>query len=198
MDFNISNKTKNNSSISRKKPSKSQKAKLATQRLLKLRRKTFPTHKIPQSKLKKALDFLESKPEPEATTEPRYPMCFGNIAYQVSTSRWVNNFMSDTQNVMRVACQCAERGQWTDFMKTVQILCEDPRFYDMHAALRNAFFGIIADPSLDDRSFLESYLYSNPRCKNPGDVEYCISKILEVFQGIMIKSNLRSKEDDDD
>ncbi|XP_065077888.1 uncharacterized protein LOC135701114 [Ochlerotatus camptorhynchus] len=169
--------------------------------------KCFPTHKIPRSKMDRAMEFLEAdnggKQISKRKGEVQSYACFGNIANKVSASRRVDNYMNDTANVLQVARHCALRGRWPELMKTVAILMEDVRLYDVHAAVRNAFYCIMADPVLNDPSFLEAYLYSNPRCSNAGDVSYCIDKILEVFQGVTIiptgrRNVAQSKLDMDD
>ncbi|XP_053685981.1 uncharacterized protein LOC128735523 [Sabethes cyaneus] len=150
--------------------------------------KEIKTYKIPQAKLERALEFLHSKPTP-ARNHVR--PCHGNIANRVGYNRKLDRSMFDTANLQEVASLCAEREQWPELMKTVAIMCEDPHYQDVHAILRNALFAIIADPTLNDPSYLEAYLYSNPVCKNPGDISYCIDMILEVFQGITVRLKRR-------
>ncbi|XP_058831679.1 uncharacterized protein LOC131690147 [Topomyia yanbarensis] len=174
-------KTRKGTVPRKRKPSKGNVKRKAT---IKSNR-NYRTYLIPQSKLESAVKFLESDLEPRQPTG--WP-CHGNIAIRVSTGRKKDNHVTDTMNVMDVARHCAERGHWSNLMKTVAIMCEDARFYDVHAILRNSLFGIMADPVLNDRSYLEDYMYAYPQCKTPGDIAYVIDKILEVFQGISIRT----------
>ncbi|EAT44197.1 AAEL004429-PA [Aedes aegypti] len=150
-------------------------------------KKNYPTHTIPRSKLNAAIKFLEKKTPPKARN-PMTDSCFKSILDKVGAtqSRRVDSYMNDTANVLEVARNCALRGRWSDLMKTFAIQMESIRRYDLAAALRNALFAIIADPALNDPSFLEAYLYSNPYCTNQSDLKYCVDKILEVFQGVTI------------
>ncbi|XP_055530814.1 uncharacterized protein LOC129721823 [Wyeomyia smithii] len=143
----------------------------------------FERYSIPQSKLERALEFLHSDSSDRAVHRP----CHGNILNRANAGRKQDRCSLDTVNLQEVARICADRGQWPELMKTVAIMCEDPHYQDVHAILRNALFGIIADPSLNDPSYLEAYLYSCTACKNPGDITYCMDKILEVFQGVTIR-----------
>nr|XP_019555386.2 uncharacterized protein LOC109424673 [Aedes albopictus] len=154
--------------------------------------KAYPTHRIPRSKLNAALKFLEEKSSPaKYNTTAATGGCFKSILDKAGAarSRRVEGYANDNVNMLEVARQCALRGQWANLIKTFQIQMQGIRRYDLPVALRNSLFAIIADPALNDPSFLEAYLYSNPYCANQTDLKYCVDKILEVFQGVTIRSS---------
>ncbi|KAL1404716.1 hypothetical protein pipiens_018750 [Culex pipiens pipiens] len=133
-------------------------------------RPEFPTFKIPQSKLDNARRFLATDPDPLVDRG-----CYGHITTRLNSTiplRSVNN-LGPTMDMARF---CAVRGLWPELMQTVAIQCEHPR--------------ALAEPS-----FLRSFLLTNPACRNETDVDYCIERILEVYQGVALvpKWALRSK-----
>uniref|UniRef100_A0A8D8AXZ8 (northern house mosquito) hypothetical protein n=1 Tax=Culex pipiens TaxID=7175 RepID=A0A8D8AXZ8_CULPI len=152
-------------------------------------RPEFPTFKIPQSKLDNARRFLATDPDPLVDRG-----CYGHITTRLNSTiplRSVNNLWP----TMDMARFCAVRGLWPELMQTVAIQCEHPRAYETAAVIRNALYTILADPSLAKPSFLRSFLLTNPACRNETDVDYCIERILEVYQGVALvpKWALRSK-----
>ncbi|XP_058467032.1 uncharacterized protein LOC131439937 [Malaya genurostris] len=167
------------------------KSKVSSKRKATNKVKQLAIYKIPRSKLENALEFLESEHDP-LVRNVSWP-CHVNITNLANANRKVDKYASDTLNVMEVARQCAERGQWSNLMKTVAIMCEDLRQMDVNAILRNSLFGIIADPALDNPSYLEDYLYAYPACKTPGDISYCINSMLKVFEGIFTPRKRRGR-----
>ncbi|XP_062556273.1 uncharacterized protein LOC134221097 [Armigeres subalbatus] len=152
-------------------------------------RKSYPRYEIPRSKLDAAIKFLEDKSQPKKGHRTASTLgCVKSILGNVTAPWKVDNYINDTANVLEVARHCALRGRWPELMKTVAILMEDIRRYDLPAALRNTLYAIIADPALNDPAFLEAYLFCNPHCTNQGDFKYCVDRILEVFQGVTIRS----------